>query len=107
MEGRYKNSPQKIVESESGSLASKAFCAASAIMCVQGAVLRVKTQKRTRSRAIVALLMPAVIFLWIIGWSLYWIGHQRDGKRAPSWKASENTVQLKAIPFEEKPEIIA
>ena len=23
------------------------------------------------------LLLPAIIFLWVIGWGLYWIGSQR------------------------------
>ena len=55
---------------------------------------------------LVVLLMPAVILLWIVGWSLYWIGHQRDDKRAPISKPSDNSVHLKAIPFEEKQVIV-
>jgi hypothetical protein len=105
--GVYKNSPHTAIESESGSLVSKAFSATSVILYIQGAVLRVKTQNSRRNRVFVVLLMPAVIFLWVVGWSLYWIGHQRDDKRAPISKPSGNNVHLKIISFEEKPEITA
>jgi hypothetical protein len=27
-----------------------------------------------RNRAVQFLVLPAVVFMWIIGWSLYWIG---------------------------------
>jgi len=30
-----------------------------------------------RNRAISLLLMPVVVFLWFIGWSLYWFGLKR------------------------------
>ena len=85
---------------------SKAFSATSAIMCIQGAVLRVKTQKPTRNRAIVALLLPAVALLWIVGWSMYWIGRQRDSRRTDSGVSRDN-VRLDVIPLEERQEIVA
>ena len=75
-------------------------------MYIQGEVLRVKTLKRRRNRLIVALLMPAVIFLWVVGWSLYWIGHQRDDKPVKHAKASQDSVRLDAVVFEDQPEII-
>ena len=85
----------------------KAFSATSAIGCIQGAVLRVQTQRRTRNRAVVALLMPAIIFIWLVGWGLYWIGHQREDKQVPRRKEPRDNVTLKAIQFEEPQEIAA
>ncbi len=76
-------------------------------MYIQGAVLRVKTQKPRRNRAIMALLLPAVIFLWIVGWGLYWIGRQRDSKQVPRWKDSREHVHLETVLFEEPSEIVA
>jgi len=29
-----------------------------------------------RGRAFLSLFVPAFLFLWMIGWSLYWIGEQ-------------------------------
>ena len=29
-----------------------------------------------RNRVVVILVLPIVIFLWLIGWSLFWIGSQ-------------------------------
>jgi hypothetical protein len=34
-----------------------------------------KTEKR--SRAVVLLMIPILIVMWFVGWSLYWIGSQR------------------------------
>lgn len=30
-----------------------------------------------RSRAVQVLLLPTVVFTWIVGWSLYWIGSKK------------------------------
>ena len=104
--GSYKNSPSIVVESESESWASKAFSSTSAIVCIQGAVLRVKTRKPARNRALVALLLPAFIILWVVGWSLYWIGRQQDSKRTDS-KFSRDNVRIEVIPIEERQEVVA
>ena len=35
---------------------------------------------RKRNRVIMFLLMPIVVFIWFIGWSLYWIGSKEHAK---------------------------
>ena len=32
---------------------------------------------RIRNRLILFLVMPAVVFFWFFGWSLYWIGSRK------------------------------
>jgi hypothetical protein len=60
-----------------------------------------------RNKAIIVLLLPAIIFLWIIGWSLYWIGHQKEPRKAqPSSNAKEeDRVSLIPMVLEEPSEI--
>ena len=36
---------------------------------------------KRRNRIVVLLLAPILAVLWIIGWSLYWIGTQKQPKR--------------------------
>jgi hypothetical protein len=47
-----------------------------------GALL--KNPKGKRNKAIIAVLLPAIIFLWIVGWSLYWIGRQKEAQKPQS-----------------------
>jgi len=47
---------------------------------MQGAVLRFKKQGRRRNRIVAALMLPALAFIWLVGWSLCWIGGQRDAR---------------------------
>jgi hypothetical protein len=62
-----------------------------------------KNAKGRRSRVVVAVLLPAIIFLWIVGWSLYWIGRQKESREPepPTAAEPEDCVSLKAIPLEE------
>jgi hypothetical protein len=34
-----------------------------------------------RNRVVVITLLPVIIFLWIIGWSLFWIGSQNKPQK--------------------------
>jgi hypothetical protein len=41
-----------------------------------------------RRRTLILIFFPGMLFLWIIGWSLYWIGDSRarnkqDNKKQP------------------------
>jgi len=57
--------------------------------------------KRKRNKVITVLFFPAIIFLWIVGWSLYWIGHQKESRKPPISPEKEDHISLKAIPVEE------
>ncbi|MCJ7559367.1 hypothetical protein MUO79_01950 [Candidatus Bathyarchaeota archaeon] len=62
--------------------------------------------RRKRNRAIIAILLPAIIFLWIVGWSLYWISLQEKPRKAqPPSSPKEDHVSLMAIVLEEPSEI--
>lgn len=72
-----------------------------------GALLKILREKRKRNKAVIFLLLPAIIFLWIIGWSLYWIGHQKEPRKAQpsSSPKEEDYVSLIPIVLEEPSEI--
>jgi hypothetical protein len=53
-----------------------------------------------RNRAASFLLMPIGVFLWCIGWSLYWIGSKRETTK-PKPKLS---VQKELVIFVPTPE---
>ena len=63
--------------------------------------------RRKRNKAIIVLLLPVIIFLWIVGWSLYCIGHQKEPQKAkpPSSTKEEDHVHLIPIVLEEPSEI--
>ncbi len=46
-----------------------------------GAVLTVTTPKHKRNRLLVILALPALALIWLVGWSLYWVGRNSDNKR--------------------------
>jgi hypothetical protein len=63
--------------------------------------------KGKRNRAVIALLLPVIIFLWIVGWGLFWIGYQKESRKnqsSPSPK-EEDSVRIVPIMFEEPSEI--
>jgi flagellar basal body-associated protein FliL len=61
-----------------------------------------KNSKGKRNKAVIALLLPVIIFLWIVGWSLYWIGRQKESRKPqPDSSEEEEYVSLEAITLEE------
>jgi len=62
-----------------------------------------KNPKGKRNKAIIIVLLPAIIFLWMVGWSLYWIGHQKESRKPrPSQSPKEeDLVSLEAIALED------
>ena len=46
------------------------------------------------TKIVVALLLPIVIFIWIIGWSLYWTG---QAKTKPELKQKEPKHERPAV----------
>ena len=76
--------------------------------CSVGAVLRVTKQKRKRNRLVVALLLPALVLVWLVGWSMYWLGHQREDKnRTKPAPKKDNVTLIPAVALEEAQEIEA
>jgi flagellar basal body-associated protein FliL len=59
---------------------------------------------RRRKRAVIAVLLPVVIFLWIVGWSLYWMSLQKTREKAEPAR-SKDSVSIKAIVLEDPQEI--
>jgi nitrogen fixation-related uncharacterized protein len=70
------------------------------------------TTRKKRDKLTVALLAPILIIVFIVGWSLYWIGQsgqlkekqpQKPIKKTP---AKQDNIELIMIPPQEK-EILA
>ena len=61
-----------------------------------------KSQKNTRKRrkAFTLILLPAVVFIWLIGWSLYWIGLKRKTAEKESAPKKYHVTML-VIPDEQ------
>ena len=47
---------------------------------------------RKRKRIYVLLAMPVAVFLWLIGWSLYWIGARKEKSKPEPVKHKENVT---------------
>jgi hypothetical protein len=57
---------------------------------------------------VVAFMLPALVMAWLVGWSLYWIGHQRENKsQAKSTPQKDNVTVLPAMYLEQTQEAIA
>jgi hypothetical protein len=55
---------------------------------------------RKRNRVAMFLLMPIIVFMWSIGWSLYWIDSREDAK--PRKTSSQNELSFTMQVSEEK-----
>ncbi len=53
-----------------------------------------------RNRAVSFLLVPIAVFIWCIGWGLYWVGSKGESRR-PKPKMS---VQKELVVFVPTPE---
>ena len=68
--------------------------------------LRDMKQKRKRNRVVVALLLPALVLVWIVGWSMYWLGHQKEDKtRTEPTSKKDNVTLIPSIVLEETQEL--
>jgi hypothetical protein len=53
-------------------------------------------------------MLPVLVFAWLVGWSLYWIGHQRENKsRTKFTPEKDNITVLSAMCLEETQEAIS
>jgi len=66
------------------------------------------TNRKKRNKLTVALLSPILIIVFIVGWSLYFIGQSRQPKAKQPQKpfkktpAQQDEIELIVIPQEEK-----
>jgi hypothetical protein len=52
---------------------------------------------RKQNRALIVLLMPVLVFLWLIGWSFHWTGainHQGKSQKKAQEKQDDVTLNL-------------
>ena len=60
------------------------------------------TQKKPkRSRAVSFLSLPAVIFVWFLGWSLYWMGSKKEVGKPKQKSEVEKIAFTVATPKEQ------
>jgi len=71
--------------------------------------LRFTKPERRRNRLVTVLLLPFVGLVWLVGWSLYWIGHLTEGKpkTQPKRLAADVTLIPANVLEEETAEIPA
>jgi flagellar basal body-associated protein FliL len=62
--------------------------------------------KRKRSKAMIIMLLPALIFIFIMGWCMYWMGDQKRSDKIQHKPPEKDNVSIKPIVFEEPQEII-
>jgi len=56
----------------------------------------------TRNRITLFLAMPIAVFFWIFGWSLYWIGTQRDTAKLSKQKPTNKWLTFGVLIPEQK-----
>ena len=74
------------------------------VYCSLGAFLHIVRQHK-RSKALRVLFFPAAAALFLVGWSLSWIGSQKPSRKTLAAPAKDN-VHLKAITLEDPTEIV-
>ena len=72
--------------------------------------MKAKKGRLKRNNIMTLLLLPVVIFIFLLGWSMYWIGDQkRPKKRTEKTKREKppkkDNVTFMPIILEEKPEM--
>jgi len=81
---------------------SKSFFIICVVYCL-GAILHI-VRRHKRHRALIALFFPIAAVLFLIGWSLTWIGSQKPPRKTHG-EPPKDQVHLKAITLEEPAEI--
>jgi hypothetical protein len=57
---------------------------------------------RKRNRASLFLVWPIVLFIWIIGWSLYWIGSKKDSAKPRETREHKELIFTMLTPEQEQ-----
>jgi hypothetical protein len=68
--------------------------------------LAIKKRRRKRSNIIALLFLPALIFIFFMGWSQYWIGDQKRPKPNNRTAPKKENVTLLPTVLEETPLIV-
>lgn len=53
-----------------------------------------------RNRVVVIVLLPVIILLWIIGWSLFWIGSQNKSQKKQT-TTERDRINMAIVMYEE------
>jgi len=61
---------------------------------------------KRKSNRLALLLLPALVFIFFMGWSAYWIGNQKRPKRVERKIPKDDGVTFLPIILEETPEIM-
>ena len=68
---------------------------------VAGPNLETKNRMRKRNKPLAILLLPALIFLFFMGWSLYWTGDKKNQKHIDRKEPKKGNITLIPAIFEE------
>jgi hypothetical protein len=68
--------------------------------------LTFKKRNRKRSNKMALLLLPALIFIFFMGWSMYWIGNQKKPELAKRTAPKKDNVTLLPAVLEETEQMI-
>ena len=62
--------------------------------------------KSKRSKAMIIMLFPVLIFVFIIGWCMYWMGDQKRTGKTQLEPPKKDNVTIMPIILEETQEIV-
>jgi flagellar basal body-associated protein FliL len=62
--------------------------------------------RRKRSKAMTIILLPLLIFVFIIGWCMYWVGDQKRTSKTQRKPSKKDDVTIMPIILEETQEIV-
>ena len=54
-----------------------------------------------RRKTIILMLFPAILFIWMLGWSLYWIGYNQTHDQHTIKKGTQN-IHIKTDVIEKR-----
>lgn len=63
--------------------------------------------KMKRSKTMIALLLPVILCVFVIGWIMYWIGDNASTQKTRQAKPVKDNVTIGAIVMEENQKILA
>jgi flagellar basal body-associated protein FliL len=61
--------------------------------------------KRKRSKEMMIMLLPLLIFVFIVGWCMYWVGDQKRTGKTQRKPSKKDNVTIMPIILEETQEI--